>query len=70
MNILVLNGSPAGENSITLQTIEYLKIFNPGHTWETLHVGARIRIIEQDFAPSRELLGRVAVVMRVGLTGL
>lgn len=24
MNILVLNGSPAGENSITLQTVLYL----------------------------------------------
>lgn len=25
MNILVLNGSPAGENSITLQTVLYLE---------------------------------------------
>ncbi|MBQ2140421.1 MAG: hypothetical protein II433_04955 [Acidaminococcaceae bacterium] len=31
MNILVLNGSPAGENSITLQTVLYLeKLCNQG----------------------------------------
>ena len=27
MNILVINGSPKGQNSITLQTTNYLKIF-------------------------------------------
>jgi len=29
MHILVLNGSPKGENSITLQTVRYLEILYP-----------------------------------------
>ena len=33
MRILVLNGSPKGKNSITLQTVEYLKLKFSGHDW-------------------------------------
>ena len=56
MKILILNGSPAGGDSITLQTAEYLKIFFPDHEYETLHVGQQIRSIEKDFTESREML--------------
>ena len=45
MRILVLNGSPKGKNSITLQTVEYLKILFLQHEWETLHVGQKIRAL-------------------------
>ena len=51
MNILVLNGSPKGEYSVTLQTIKYLEALHPEHTFEVLHVGQRIKALEKDFAP-------------------
>ena len=52
MRILVLNGSPKGENSITFQTVEYLKVLFPDHSYTTLHVGRKIRSIEKDFSKS------------------
>ena len=42
MNILVLNGSPKGEYSITLQTVRYLEKLYPAHSFEVLHVGQKI----------------------------
>ena len=56
MDILILNGSPKGENSITLQTLLYLQKKFPGHSFRILHVGQRIKALEKDFAPAREAL--------------
>ena len=56
MNILIVNGSPAGKNSITLQTVEYLKALFPAPHYDILHVGQRIRAIEKDFTEAREKL--------------
>ena len=42
MNILVLNGSPLGENSITLQTVLYLEALFPEHVFDLRHVGQKI----------------------------
>ncbi len=56
MNILVINGSPKGKNSITLQTIEYLKIVRKKHNFEILNVGQTIKSLEKDFTPAREKL--------------
>ena len=50
MNILVLNGSPKGEYSITLQTIRYLEKLHPEHTFDVLHVGRQIKSLEKDFS--------------------
>lgn len=50
MNILVLNGSPKGQYSITLQTINYLQKLHPEHTFEILHVGQHIKTLEMDFS--------------------
>lgn len=52
MKILVLNGSPKGTYSITLQTIHYLEKLHPEHTFEVLHVGQRIKALEKDFSPA------------------
>ena len=54
MNILVLNGSPKGANSITYQTIRYIEKLCPKHTFEVLHVGHRIKALEKDFTPAKE----------------
>ena len=56
MKVLVLNGSPAGENSITLFTVKYWEKLFPDAAFETLHVGQRIRQYEREFAPAREKL--------------
>ena len=56
MNILVLNGSPKGEYSITLQTVRYLEKLNPQDNFTVLHVGQRIKALEKDFAPAIEAI--------------
>ena len=56
MKILILNGSPAGDNSITLQTIRYLQKHFPDHDYTQLNVGQRIKSLEKDFSGARELL--------------
>ena len=63
MNILVLNGSPKGEYSITLQTVEYLKALFPDHEYSTLHVGKRIKAFEKDFSPAKEALRDAELVI-------
>ncbi|MBE7003814.1 MAG: iron-sulfur protein [Ruminococcaceae bacterium] len=56
MNILVLSGSPKGENSITLQTVLYLEKLHPEHRFTYLHVGRTYRSLERDFSPAAEAL--------------
>lgn len=56
MRILVLNGSPKGANSITLQTVEYLRLLHPEHSFDVLHVGQRIRALEKDFSAAAQAL--------------
>ena len=63
MNILVLNGSPKGENSITLQTVRYLeKKFRIDHL-EVLHVGMKIKSLEKDFTTALEAIGKADVLL-------
>ena len=56
MNILVINGSPKGNNSITLQTVLYLEKLNPNHKFNILNVGAKIKSLEKDFTPAIEAI--------------
>ena len=56
MKILILNGSPAGKYSVTLQTVLYLEKCFPSCSFEVLHVGQRIRSMEKDFAPCAQAL--------------
>lgn len=55
-NVLVVNGSPKGKNSITLQTSRYLERLFPDLTFDTLHVGAQIKALEKDMTPAIEKL--------------
>lgn len=52
MNILVINGSPKGKDSITLQTVLYLQKRNPKHNFTILHAGQKIKSLEKDFTPA------------------
>ena len=63
MKILVINGSPAGDSSITLQTVEYLKIFFPEHEYETINAGQRIKALEKDFSKSKAVLEAADLIL-------
>ncbi|MBR0509285.1 MAG: NAD(P)H-dependent oxidoreductase [Clostridia bacterium] len=63
MNVLVLNGSPAGKNSITLQTVEYLKGCFPSCEFRVLHVGQKIRSIEKQFDESAAALAEAQLIL-------
>ncbi len=49
-NVLVLNGSPKGDYSVTLQTTKYLEILHPELNFEVLNVGAKIKYYEKHFS--------------------
>ena len=63
MKILVLNGSPKGENSITLQTVLYLQKKFPGSNFSFLHVGQKIRQLEKDFSPALSAMEEADVLL-------
>ncbi|HHV28219.1 NAD(P)H-dependent oxidoreductase [Acetivibrio mesophilus] len=56
MKVLVLNGSPKGEYSITLQTSLYLEKKFPEHKFQFLRVGQNIRSFEKDFSTAAEAI--------------
>ncbi len=63
MQILVINGSPKGENSITLQTVRYLEKLYPAHTFEILHAGQKIKALEKDFSGARDAAVRADLLL-------
>ncbi len=63
MKVLVLNGSPAGKNSITLQTVLYLQKRFSSDDFEFLDVGMRIKSIEKDFSPAAEALRAAELIL-------
>ncbi len=63
MNILILNGSPAGEDSITLYTMLYIRKHFPEHHYRVLHVGKRIREMEKEPDTWREALEEAGLVV-------
>ena len=63
MHILILNGSPSGNTSVTFQTMEYLRVLNPEHEYEILHVSQQIRHFEKDFSAAREALKRAELII-------
>ena len=50
MKIAVINGSPKGKYSITLQTVLYLEKKYPQHEFSVLHAGQKIKALEKDFS--------------------
>ena len=63
MNILVLNGSPKGGYSITLQTIHYLQRKFPKQQFEVLHVGQKIKSLEKDFSAAVEMVKKADLLL-------
>ena len=63
MNILVINGSPKGKHSVTLQTVNYLEILHPEHQFSVLHVGQTIKALEKDLFPALTALQKADVLL-------
>ena len=63
MHILVLNGSPKGKYSITLQTVKYLEKQRGGHSFEVLDVGQRIHSLEKDMSPALDALRHAELIL-------
>ncbi len=63
MNILVINGSPKGKYSITLQTVNYLAKLYPEHTFDILDVGRKIKSFEKDFSPAAKALENAELLL-------
>ncbi len=63
MNILVLNGSPKGQYSVTLQTVYYLEKLHLEHTFTVIHVGQRIKALEKDFSSALEAIQKADVLL-------
>lgn len=63
MNILVVNGSPKGKYSITLQTINYLKLIYPDYSFDVLDAGQRIKALERDFTPAIQAVEKADLII-------
>ena len=63
MKVLVLNGSPKGNYSITLQTVNYLQKCFPEQEFEVLHVGQKIKALEKDFTPAVQALEKAELLL-------
>ncbi len=63
MKILVVNGSPKGKNSVTLQTVNYLQILHPEHVFEMLHAGQIIKKLEKDFSAAVEAVQQADMLL-------
>ena len=56
MKIAVLNGSPKGPVSATMQYVQYLQHAFPGHVFRMHHVAQRIKKLEKDEPAFEEIL--------------
>ena len=63
MEILIINGSPKGKYSITLQTTRYLEKLYPQHHFSVFNAGQKTKSLEKDFAPAREAIEKADVLL-------
>lgn len=56
MHVLVINGSPSGKNSITLQTVLFIEKHFKKIEFRYLHVGSGIHALEKSFAEAEDAL--------------
>lgn len=63
MKILVINGSPKGNSSVTVQTVLYLQALHPEQEFTFLPVGQRIKSYEKDFSSARAALEQAELIL-------
>jgi multimeric flavodoxin WrbA len=59
MKIAVLNGSPKGDLSVTMQYVHYLRKKLPQHELEIHHISQRIKKIEKDAQTFQEIVAAI-----------
>jgi len=59
MNIVVLNGSPKGDLSISMAYFKYIQSQFPNHNYKTFHVGQMIKKIEKKPAYFSEIISEI-----------
>ena len=59
MKIIVLNGSPKGEQSITLQYCNFIQKKFPQHELKTFHIAQRIKRIEKSEETFQEIIEEI-----------
>ena len=63
MNILIINGSPKGKTSITLQTLNYLSLLHPEHSFDVLHVGQLVKTYEKDMTSALDAIKKAELLI-------
>ena len=63
MKILIVNGSPKGKYSVTLQTLNYLALKLPEHDFKVIHAGQQIKKIQRDFTSSKKALEEADLIV-------
>ncbi len=63
MKILIVNGSPKGKYSVTLQTLNYLALKFPEHDFRVIHAGQQIKKIQRDFSSSKKALEEADLIL-------
>lgn len=63
MKILIINGSPKGNYSITLQTVHYLQKLHPEQEFEILNPGQKIKSLEKDFSKAAQALEAAELIL-------
>ncbi len=63
MNIVIVNGSPKGNYSITLHTCLYIQKLFPHHNYEILNVGQQIKKLEKDPASALTVLRNADLIL-------
>jgi multimeric flavodoxin WrbA len=61
MKIVVLNGSPKGETSVTMQYVRYIQKTFPEHDLAIVNVASRIKKIEREESAFQEIVEQVRV---------
>jgi len=59
MKIIVLNGSPKGMTSVTMQYVHYIQNKFPQHELKFINISQRIKKIETDMRSFQEILDEV-----------
>lgn len=63
MYITIINGSPKGQYSVTLQTALYLQKLFPEHTYDIINAGRRIKSLEKDFSQVKESMEKADILL-------
>lgn len=63
MKVLIVNGSPKGKYSVTLQTLNYLEILHPEHEFKVLHAGQIIKKLQRDFSSALGMLKEAELII-------